>query len=150
MQHDPKQSTYAENVNAIRERYAERMLGILTVIQFHLRSAGYETDGPCEVSCDLYRWSLLVYRQGNAGNPSNADVDIRLEIAESLHFEGTEDGINFSIHAVEIGGRVLSTLCPYNFTPDVWVDAGDHDAIETRFKRVEEADHETIVKLIAA
>lgn len=143
-------STYTENVDAIRERYAARILGILTVIQSHLREAGFETDDPCDMSCDDYRWSLLVYRDGKLGNLSDADVDITLEIAESLQFEGTEDGINFSIHVVETGGRILGTLCPYNYTPHVWVDAGDSDAIEARFKLVEEADHESIVELIAA
>jgi hypothetical protein len=143
-------STYAENVDAIRERYATRILGILTVIQSHLREAGFETDDPCDMSCDDYRWSLLVYRDGEPGNLSDADVDITLEIAESLQFEGTEDGINFSIHVVETGGRILGTLCPYNYTPDVWVDAGDLDAIEARFRLVEDADHESIVELIAA
>jgi hypothetical protein len=140
--------TYADNVDCIRERYAARIVGILTVVQSHLREAGFETDEPCEMSCDDYRWSLLVYREGKRGN--DADVDITLEIAESLQFEGTEDGINFSIHVVETGGRILGTLCPYNYTPDVWVDAGDSDAIEARFKLVEDADHESIVELIAA
>ena len=140
--------TYADNVDRIRERYASRIVGILTVIQSHLCEAGFETDDPCEMSCDDYRWSLLVYRDGKPGN--DADVDITLEIAESLQFEGTEDGINFSIHVVETGGRILGTLCPYNYTPDVWVDAGDTDAIEARFKLVEDADHESIVELIAA
>jgi hypothetical protein len=142
--------TYADNVDRIRERYASRIIGILTVIQSHLRGAGFETDDPCEMSSDDYRWSLLVYRDGTPGNLSDADVDITLEIAESLQFEGTEDGINFSIHVVETGGRILGTLCPYNYTPDVWVDAGDSDAIEVRFKLVEDAHHESIVELIAA
>ena len=56
-----------------------------------------------------------------------------LEIAESLEYEGTREGINFSVIIVQWGGRLIGEFAPFNYTPRVWVDLRDPGVVEERF-----------------
>jgi len=141
--------TYADKVTAVKDRYAERILKVLESIRASLQEAGYHVEEPFDMSGDDYRWSMLVRVESKPdGDYANGDVDITFEIAESEQFEGTEEGINFSIDVVEYGGRIRGGLTPYNYTEDVWANLDDTDAIEDRFAIFEQADPADIVTLL--
>lgn len=143
-------ATYADKVTAVKDRYAERIVKVMERIRAELQEAGYHTEGPDEMFGDDYRWALLVRVVSEPGQypVADGDIDITLQIAESMQFEGTEDGINFSLDVVEVGGRILGGLTPYNYTNDVWVDVSDDDAVEWRFSIFEQADPYDIVTLL--
>ena len=144
-------ATWNDRAEEIKDRYAGRIVTVLESIRAELQEAGYQVDEPADFSGDDYRWSMLV-RVGSKPDepPGNGDVDITLQIAESMQFEGTADGINFSLEIVEWGGRILGGLTPYNYTPDVWVSLDDADAIEMRFSIFEEADPADIIALLGS
>lgn len=142
-------ATYADKVTAVKDRYAERIVKVMERIRAELQEAGYHTEGPDEIFGDDYRWALLARIESKPGEDfANGDVDITFEIAESEQFEGTEDGINFSVNVVEYGGRIRGGLTPYNYTEDVWVSLDDDEAIEDRFAIFEQADAYDIVTLL--
>jgi hypothetical protein len=142
--------TYAEQVESVKDRYAARILKVLEGIRAELQAEGYTVDEPFDMHCDDYRWTMMVYVNSKPGDdePTNDDVDITFQIAESEQFEGTEEGINFSIDVVEYGGRMLGGLTPYNYTGDVWVSLNDDAAIERRFSIFEQADPAEILSLL--
>jgi ABC-type transport system substrate-binding protein len=143
-------ATYDEQVTAVKDRYAERIVKVLEGIRATLQEAGYTVDEPADFSGDDYRWTMLVYVESKPGDDkfADGDIDITLQIAESMQHDGTEDGINFALDIVEVGGRIRGGLTPYNYTGDVWVDVGDDDSVEDRFAIFEQADPYDIVALV--
>jgi hypothetical protein len=133
-----------KRTEVIKRRYAKRILAKLTAIQTLLRAEGHITDEPAE-SCDDYRWSLLV----DADKKMQNGIDITIQICESPEYDGTFAGITFRLDIVEFGGRILGEFSPYNWTEQVWVSITDREAIETRFRLLEDANISTIPDLIA-
>jgi len=141
--------TYADKVTAVKDRYAQRIVKVLESIRAELQAAGYTVDEPFDMSGDDYQWSMLVrVESGPDDDIANGDIDITLQIAESMQFEGTEDGINFSLDITEVGGRIRGGLTPYNYSDDVWVSLDDDHRIEQRFSIFEKADPAEILNLI--
>jgi len=135
----------------IAKRYKRRICAVLNAIAAALRDAGYLVDDPCDLSCgDDYRITFIVHRDGDINEYSSEDIDVSLEVCASEDFDGEIGGVNFSLTVVEIGGRILGGLTPYNYTPQVWVDRKDKQAIEERFVIFEEADPDGVVELIEA
>jgi hypothetical protein len=128
---------------AIKEKYEPRILAVLSRIAETLREAGYTVDEPIDLSCDQYWWSVLVHGDGDEDT-----IDISFRICESEQYDGEENGVNFALDIVEMGGRVLAGLCPYNYTPQCWVDRSDEAAVEERFAIFEEADAANIVPIL--
>lgn len=142
---------YVQGVERVKEGYQERILAVLGGIKEALEAEGYEVSGPDDMSCEDFRWSLLVYCESNPEDDDLAegDVDITFTIAESAQYEGSEDGINFMVDVVEVSGRIIGGMCPFNYTSEVWVPLDDSAAIEERFSYFEQADPESMVSLLA-
>lgn len=128
---------------AIKEKYKPRILALLRRIAETLREAGRTVDDPIDLSCDEYWWSLLVH-----GDSDQECIDISFHICESEQYDGEEGGVNFMLDIVEMGGRVLGGLTPFNYSPQCWVDRNDEDAVEERFAIFEEADVAEIVPIL--
>ncbi len=149
---EPEYSTILEEV---KKTYEEKALSFLRKIRDLLIADGLIVpNGPFDSSTDTCQWSLLVYR--HPGDPSHSDgaddeniVDITLEIPEERDYDGGEGyGINFGVDITEYEGRMLGGLSPYNFTPQVWVDSRDPEAVAARWRIIEDSDIESIPSLI--
>jgi hypothetical protein len=127
----------------IKEKYEHRILAVLNRIAETLREAGYGVDEPVDMSCDEYWWSLLVH-----GDSDEDTIDISFKICESEQYDGEEGGVNFALDIVEMGGRILGGLCPFNYTDRCWVDRSDEEAVEERFAIFEEANPDDIVPIL--
>lgn len=128
----------------IYRKYKGRIRKILRNIGKVLKEEGHKVEGPFDMTADHYQWSLIV--DGDTNNQQG--IDISFTIAESEEWDGEEGGVNFMLDVVEWGGRILGGLCPYNYSPQVWVDRNDPEAIEERFKIMEDADPYDILPLI--
>jgi len=135
----------------IAKRYKRRIYAVLNAIATTLRNAGYLVDEPCDLSCDTdYRFTFTVHRDGDINEFGPEDIDVTLEVCPSEEFDGEVGGVNFSLSVVQVGGRILGGLTPYNYTPQVWVSRKDKQAIEERFSIFEEADPDGVVQLVQA
>jgi hypothetical protein len=135
----------------IARRYKGRICAVLNAIASALQDAGYLADDPCDLSGDDdYRFTFTVHRDGDINEFSPEDIDVSLEVCPSEDFDGETGGVNFSLRVVEVGGRILGGLTPYNYTPEVWVNRKDNRAIEERLSIFEEADPDGVVQLIEA
>jgi hypothetical protein len=121
-----------------------RIMAILNNIKATVKAHGWEVEGPYDMTGDDYHWCLIV----QTGTSENDLVDVSFRICESQAYDGTDEGINFAVDAVKHGGRVLGGLCPFNYTPDVWVALDDAQAIEQRFKIMENAEPKDLVPLL--
>lgn len=121
----------------------ERMKAVLMRWQQAARDAGYESDGPHDLSDDCYRWYIVI-----EGNGLPEPVDVSIEIAESLEYEGGTEGVNFSIDIVAVGGEIIGGLTPHNYTPQVWVPITDREAVLARFAILEQAVESAGIELI--
>ncbi len=125
----------------IKRKYQKRILGLMNRIADTLREAGYEVEGPWDMTCDEYWWSLLADVDG-------VKVDVSFKICESEQYDGENGGVNFAVDVVEFGGRILGGLTPFNYTDACWVARSDKDAIEERFAIMEQADPCDIISLL--
>ena len=134
--------TYAEQVEVVKAVYEPRILGLLNRIRAELEEAGFEVGEPHECSDEEFEWWLTVYLPDD--DPEDlADrdlVDIRFVIEESKAYGDDEKGITFAIHIVHFGGAYLGSYSPYNYTPEVWVPLDDPEAIEERFRLMEQVE----------
>lgn len=139
-------------IEAVKDRYETRIKTILNTIKASLIEKGWRVvnadEQPYEMFDTEFSWWLSAYRPGR--DDDDGMVDVRIEISEGRSY-GDDDipnGINFGLQAVEWGGRPLGGLQPFNFTKDVWVDAGDEEAVEARFMLIEEAYLDEFVHLM--
>lgn len=142
-----KTDQYQAQVEAIKERYADRIMAILYAAKHALEEDGFSCSNPFDMSADDYRWSLVVYPTDSLDDETTS-TDITIQIAESVDYDGSEDGINFVVDVVTYGGRMLGGLTPYNYTDQCWVSLDDPDAIEERFQLIERADVAELAALV--
>jgi hypothetical protein len=135
----------------IARRYKRRICAVLNAIASAVQDAGYLVDDPCDLSSDDdHRFTFTVHRDNDINEFSPEDIDVSLEVCPSEEFDGETGGVNFSLNVVEVGGRILGGLTPFNYTPEVWVSRKDKQAIEERFSIFEQADPDGAVQLIEA
>lgn len=135
---------YTEVLDSLYQRTAPLAIAALTAIGEVCKAAGMKVTEPVDLSVDTYEWNLSVYRSA-----TDEGVDISLEIAESVEYDGeVEFGVNFGVTAVEYGGRVLAGFTPFNFTSDCWVDARDTDAVDARWALIDAADFTALPALL--
>ena len=134
---------YEAQVEAVKDRYNDRILAILARIRDAVREAGLQCDNPEPMHGDRFEWSLRVGEKG----PDT--IAVNLVICEQRDYEGTGTGITFRLAATQIDGRVLAEFSPGNFMPEVWLDVTDDDAIEDRFALFEGLDPLEIVASLA-
>lgn len=141
---DQDSDQYSDQIERIQQRYGERVAVILNRIAAILHAAGYETVGPHEMFDDEYRWALTT--KNDKAVIGEGSVDFMFEIAEQKQYEGddAEPGVNFGLNVTAYGGRILGGFQPYNFTPEVWVNAFDDAAVEERFQLMEQADGDVL------
>ncbi len=132
----------------IKDRYQDRILAVMNRIATVLQDEGYPTEGPHFMDGDSYSWNLIVHLDADPDEVGQEDIDISFKVCESEQYDVEEGGINFALDIVEIGGRILGGLTPYNYSPKCWVDRTDAEAIEERFKIMEDADETVIPALI--
>lgn len=126
---------YAERVQRIYDRSLRaKMEAALNVARGKFVADGYTVRGPYDLSDDTFRWAITV-----EGNGLTEAIDVTIEIAESLAYDGSTDGVNVGLSLVEYGGRIVGDLTPYNYTPEVWVDIRDHAGIHERMRIIEGA-----------
>ena len=125
----------------IKNKYRRRIMAILERIANVLREAGFEVEGPWDLSSDDYCWSLLADVNG-------MKVDVSFKICESEQYDGEKGGVNFALDIVEEGGRIIGGLTPFNYSEQCWVSRKDKQAVEERFRILEQADEEEIPQLL--
>lgn len=130
-------------------KYRKRIVQILERMADVLRQDGYVVEGPTFLDGDDYRWSLLVHLDGDPDTVSDQDIDISIKLCESEEYDGTEGGVNFSVDIVEVSGRILGGLTPFNYSDRCWVSRNDPQAVEERFRIVEEADEYGVLHLLS-
>lgn len=130
----------------IKRKYEKRILAILNRYRDALVAAGFDVDEPSDMTCDYFQWSMNVKFEGME------DVGIDFKIAESEYWDGEKGGVNFMLDIVAMGGLILGGLAPYNYTDDCWVPRKDDEAIDRRFRIMEDASEyaDEVVRLIEA
>jgi len=134
---------YEAQVEAVKDRYSDRILAILGEIRDAIRRAGLQCDDPEPTHGDQFEWSLCV------GEKASEVIAVSLVICEQRDYEGAGTGITFRLAATQIDGRVLAEFSPANFTPAVWIDVTDSDAVEDRFALFETLDPDEMVASLA-
>lgn len=144
-----KQDKYADQVDAVREKYESRILALMERFRTALQAAGYVCDPVVEIGCDEYQWSFRInMKPDEPGNWHEEDFGIDYTIWESRGREDDNAGINFCVEVVASGGRELGSYAPNNLTPYAWVSMDEPDAVERRFLSVETVRPEEVVEVI--
>lgn len=123
----------------IAKEYEPRILALLESMRGALQEEEcLSVSEPSELGD--YRWSILVQRVGATQDLHNDDVDVSVQICESEEYDGSENGVNFAVDVVTVGGAILGGLTPYNYTDQCWVSRDDSDAVAERFDCIADAD----------
>jgi hypothetical protein len=134
---------YAGKIETVAAEYVPRMMAKLAEVMRELVDSGFEVDGPYDTTSDDFRCELFA-----TGNGLGETVSVSLEIAESIEYDGTEDGVSFVLDIVAEGGEIIGGLTPYNYSPEVWVSLADHEAINVRWAIIDQAPVSDIAYLI--
>ena len=143
---------YSGIIEKVRDAYEPKILGLLNKIRDVLIADSLIAGEPFDMSSDDYAWSMIICRHPELRAPGLRDkdlVDISIEISEERAYDGGSGyGLNFSLTITERGGVELGQLRPYNYTPGVWVDARDPEAVAARWQIMKDADIDDIPDLI--
>ena len=136
----------------IKTTYEARIRALLDGIASQIRDGDptLQVSEIDEMFGDDYRWSLLVQTAEQAQDKDDLQgVDVTFVICESELYDGEENGVNFAVEIVGVGGEIIGGLTPYNYTERCWVSRDDSDAVEERFQLVEHASPGDAAYLIA-
>jgi hypothetical protein len=148
--HEREFPDYGNLMEARAETFRPRARALLLRIAEVCLSAGMTADSePIDLTDDSYRWSLRVWRAGADRTNENC-IDVTVEMAEAREYGDDDEpyGVNFGVDIVEWGGTVIGGLSPFNYTPEVWIDARDSSAMDERFALLERANIDSIPDLI--
>lgn len=123
-----------------------RVRVIMACIAESLEDKGFESE-PTERDGDDSdaKWCFTARRGGNT-------VDIELAMIDGLERDcpPEKQGINFHLNAtlrpLEMDGEweSIAGFIPYNYTPEVWVDRRDEDAVQARLGELATLDDELV------
>ena len=116
----------------MEDTYNPKIQKLLEAVRAEALERGFICDEPFEMTDDCVRWSLLVQPAGTASDAEEG-VDVTITIPESEHYDGSENGLNFSLDVVHYGGEILGGMTPFNYSDRVWVQRDDADAVEERW-----------------
>jgi hypothetical protein len=139
---------YADHLEKVKDLYEPKIRALLKRIREVLEDEGLTVHDPYFLDGDYYSWSMTVHR--HPGDHADDDgADITVEIAEERYYDDPEGwGINFGLDVVDYGGIILGGLTPFNYSPEVWVDSRNPDAVLARWHVLEDADISDIPDLI--
>jgi hypothetical protein len=127
----------------IKDKYAERIVEILSGITAEIRSEddAIAISEVIDMHCDDFRWTFNAYLPSDLddADPEPQGVDVTFVICESEHYDGEQNGVNFAVEIVGVGGEIVGGLTPHNYTDRCWVSRDDAEEIEERFRLVENA-----------
>lgn len=126
--------TYHDLVDAVKVKYESRIEAFLEKVRTFLTSAGYFCTGFDEQShFDEYRWVFIFTK-------NNRQYDYILTIAESFAHGDEYAGVGFHIEVAEGDGNgdEICIFKPFNWTDKCWVDVADTQAVEERWKLIED------------
>ena len=124
---------YSKATERIAKSYGPKMLAFLGALAEGLRAEGLTVDAPEDMSCDDYKWGTVIRLASKSGEAvDETDIDLNVELAESLAHEGTTSGVTFRLEANACGGAVIGVWSPWNYTERCWVDVRDAAAIKER------------------
>lgn len=128
---------YRKNVDRIREKYDGRIKAVLARMRHMIQNQNLETTDIYLETDSCYRWSFCI----KPGANENDWIDFTLELSDSLEYNGTLDGVNFSIHITTFEGKIICECIDY-----VWVaNATD---VEERFQIIENLDEKFFADLV--
>jgi hypothetical protein len=133
-------------VDEIKAKYEKRILALMGRLRDAIVQTGFMTTEVQEITCDEYKWSFEIHVDNDPSKFGPQDVGIDFTIMESGQHDGTDEGVNFELKVQGYGGRVLGSICPFNFTPEVWVKS--EADVEERFKLLEMVDDLELVDCI--
>ena len=125
---------YSEATEKLANEYGPKALALLGSIAQRLREEGFVVDDPEDLSCDDFKWGMLLRLCSKPGEKwHDLDMDLSVELAESLGYEGSTDGVTFRLDANMAGGECVTGFSPWNYTERCWVDMRDSEAIKERW-----------------
>ena len=146
---EDKEEQYQAKVEAIEAKYEPYMKRILGEIKQAFEQVGYDTSEIYDMSDEHLNISFMAYREGETEEgPQGDDVDVSFQVAPSVHFDGSLEGINFIVDVVSVSGEIIGGMTPFNYTDQVWVDVNDEAAVEERFNIFNQTDPEDVVSLV--
>lgn len=130
---------YTAHMEALKVRYEPKALALLNQIRGICRAAGLSASEPIlGITDPEYRWEMAIEH-----------VACVLTLNEEREHEGNDGwGVNWSLELIGDEGIIIGGVTPSNYTEDVWVFGRDIDAVDARFKVIEETNIEKIPNLI--
>lgn len=144
-----EEGAYTQKIEEIETKYKPQMERIIGEIKQLFEEEGYSTSEVDDYSDEHLRLDFVVYKNGETEEgPEEDDVDISFQVAPSLYFDGSLEGVNFMVDIVSVGGNMIGGLIPYNYSDDVWADINDESAVEERFNIFNNTDPYEILSLV--
>lgn len=145
---EARDTRYEAVFDHLHNTYAHSVLNKLSLLRATLIEEGFAVSEPYDMLCDEYRWSMLAWAPGREANDAEQGFDISITISEQRVYDGDKDehgnpifGLNFGLDMVDYGGEIIGGLAPFNYTEDCWVDGRDVQAVENRWKLIEDCDN---------
>lgn len=147
-----RDETYDAVFERLRDEYDPDILAFLRRCRDAMRAAGLPAEDPVSMHDDAYRWTFRVWANDATRLEDDYDrcADVTLELAEARDYDREDGyGFNFGLSIVAYGGEILGGFEPYNFTPEVWVDARDSEAVADRWAMFDQLDLNELPETIA-
>lgn len=139
-----------EVMEQIKDAYDERVMAKLERLRQTAAAAGWTAGESYRMHDDDFRWSFACWPTAVRDKNDVDTVDCTIEIGEAVAYGDDEQpyGMSFRLDVVEYGGVILGQFAPYNWTPEVWVDGRDDQAVAGRWALVEDINNNALPELL--
>lgn len=132
----------------LKDEYEPKALSLLRKVRDLCIAAGLQADEPTDASADDWRWEMGVWTSDKMREEGKG-ISVAITLEEEREHDGGEGwGMGWALSAIGWEGQIIAELRPYNYTPEVWVDARESDEVLSRWSLIEDSNIAQIPQLI--
>jgi len=127
--------TYEEQLEKLnQELFKPKVFEAFAEVAAMARMEGWDTNPILDLTDEEYRYDMEIV---GIDGLEDGIACIEVTMLEERVNEGEGTGVSFDVTITAMGGIVLGSFAPYNFTPKLWdAKLGDTEAIGQRLESV--------------
>jgi hypothetical protein len=119
---------------SLEAEYKPKVIALAERVRKDLTEAGCTCSEVFDFIDEDLDVSFVYYPEGASPDRS---IYLTFRLMDAEAWDGMESGTSFALGICEYGGQIVGGFHPYNYSPDVWVNPEDAEAVRNRWRLFE-------------
>lgn len=131
----------------LEAEYKPKVIALAEQVRRDMALSGWACSSVCDWTDEDLAVSFVYYPLGSSRVKPEHAIDLTFRLMDAgawdaepeMETDGFGAGTSFSVDICEYGGLIMGGIHLYNYSPQVWVDAQDTEAVAARWREFENA-----------